>query len=292
VLAGQQRLHYVLTISCPARRGLVAAVAGFLAAHDANILDRQQFGDPTTGRFFMRVHLAHEVDPPDAGALRESFAAAGGPADVFAMDWALHEPARPQRVLVLASTQSHCLDDLLHREQSGELPGVIVGVVANHLELRGLVEARGRSFHHLPVTRATRDAAEDALLALIEAESVDLVVLARYMQVLSPKVCRALAGRVINIHHSFLPSFAGAKPYHQAYDRGVKLIGATAHYVTDDLDEGPIIEQEVARVDHTMGPRGLMAVGREAERVALARAVTAHLEHRVLLNGIRTVVFR
>lgn len=289
---GQQRSNYVLTMSCPDRRGIVAAVAGFLAANDANIVDSQQFGDPTTGRFFMRVHLAHEVAVPDAALLRAGFAAPGGPAVNFAMDWELHDPGAPGRVLVLASRQSHCLDDLLHREQSGVLPGVVVGVVSNHPDLRPLVEARGRPFHHLPMNPAVREAAEDALLALVEAESVDLVVLARYMQVLSPRVCRALPGRIINIHHSFLPSFAGAKPYHQAYDRGVKLIGATAHYVTDDLDEGPIIEQEIARVDHTMGPPELLAVGRDLERAALARAVTAHLDHRVLLNGNRTVVFR
>lgn len=289
---GRSDLTFVLTISCPDRRGIVSSVAGFLAANDANILDSQQFGDPSTGRFFMRVHLAHEVARPDPAALRERFAASSGPAATFGMDWALHDTDRPQRVLVLASTQSHCLDDLLYREQSGALPGVVVGVVANHEVLRPLVEARGRTFHHVPVSPATRDAAEDTLLALVEAESVDLVVLARYMQVLSPRVCRALGGRVINIHHSFLPSFAGAKPYHQAFDRGVKLIGATAHYVTDELDEGPIIEQEVARVDHAMGPEQLVVAGRDLERLALARAVTWHLQHRVLLNGTRTVVFR
>jgi formyltetrahydrofolate deformylase len=283
---------FVLTISCPDRRGIVAAVAGFLTGHDANIIDSQQFGDPATGRFFMRVHLAHEVADPDAAVLRADFGAPGGPASTFGMDWNLHDPGAPARILVLASRLSHCLDDLLHREQSGVLPGVIVGVVSNHPDLRPLVEARDRPFHHLPMSPAERAGTEDALLALVETESVDLVVLARYMQVLSPRVCQALPGRMINIHHSFLPSFAGAKPYHQAYDRGVKLIGATAHYVTDDLDEGPIIEQEVARVDHTMGPHQLMAAGRDVERAALARAVTAHLEHRVLLNASRTVVFR
>jgi len=283
---------FVLTISCPDRRGIVAAVAGFLAGHDVDILDSQQFGDASTGRFFMRLHLAHEVPRPDAASLRAAFGAPGGPAAAFSMDWALHDTHRPQRVLVLASTQSHCLDDLLYREQSGALPGVVVGVLANHGELRPLVEARGKAFHHVPVGPGTRDAAEDTLLALVAEQSVDLVVLARYMQVLSPRVCRALGGRVINIHHSFLPSFAGAKPYHQAFDRGVKLIGATAHYVTDDLDEGPIIEQEVARVDHAMGPRELLVAGRDLERLALARAVTWHLQHRVLLNGARTVVFR
>ena len=282
----------VLTLSCPDRRGIVHAVAGFLVDHDATIADSQQFGDPATGRFFMRVHLRHEVAEPDLAGLRADFGAPGSPADRYGMDWGLHDPAVPGRILVLASTQPHCLEDLLFRQASGALPGTIVGVVANHRRLGPLVRARGVPFHHIPVTPAGREAAEDRLLELVTSQRVELVVLARYMQVLSPRVCRALAGRVINIHHSFLPSFAGAKPYHQAYDRGVKVIGATAHYVTEDLDDGPIIEQEVARVDHAMTPPDLIAVGRDLERLSLARAVTWHLQHRVLLNGARTVVFR
>ena len=278
--------EYVITLSCPDRPGIVAAVAGALAGLGCNIRDSQQFGDPVTGLFFMRVHVEGRGASYDVvrGAL-EPVAAQ------FAMTLAVHDLGRRPRMLVLVSRLGHCLNDLLFRQRTGALRVDIPAVVSNHDEFRGLVEGYGIPYHHLPVTPATRSGQEAAILELVRAHDVDLVVLARYMQVLSPQLCAQLAGRAINIHHSFLPSFKGAAPYQQAYARGVKLIGATAHYVTADLDEGPIIEQEVARVDHRMDPAALAGVGRDLESVALARAVGAHLEHRVLLNGIKTVVF-
>jgi len=263
----------VLTLSCPDRVGVVHAVTGVLAAHGANIADSQEYGDPDTGRFFMRVHVT------GTSGLREGFSEVAGQ---FAMDWSLHDVAARQRVLVLVSRQGHCLHDLLYRQSSGSLSADVVGVVSNHEDFRGLVEGYGIPFHHVP----TKD--EGRLREL--AEGVDLVVLARYMQILSDSLVAALPD-TINIHHSFLPSFKGARPYHQAHDRGVKLIGATAHYVTAELDEGPIIEQEVARVTHAHTPEQLAAQGADLETVCLARAVRWHLEHRVLRNGTRTVVF-
>jgi formyltetrahydrofolate deformylase len=263
----------VLTLSCPDRVGIVHAVTGLLVRHGANIVDSQQYGDPDTGTFFMRVHVDGQNDLYD-----------GMPAlaDEFGMTWQLHDLAVREKVLVLVSKEGHCLHDLLYRRSAGTLPAEIVGVVSNHEDFRGLVEGYGLPFHHV----ANKD--EDRVASL--AEGTDLVVLARYMQILSGDLVRKLPD-TINIHHSFLPSFKGARPYHQAHERGVKLIGATAHYVTAELDEGPIIEQEVARVTHAHTPEQLAATGADLETVCLARAVRWHLEHRVLRNGSRTVVF-
>ena len=277
--------EHVLLLSCPDRPGIVAAVTATLAAHDANIEDSQQYKDSGTGRFFMRIHFTDPTGEADWHALLEPAAAA------YAMEWDVRPAAQRCRTLILVSKFGHCLNDLLFRWQSGNLDIDIVGVVSNHEDMRGLVESYAVPFHHIPVTGATKDAAEAELLELVEAEQVDLVVLARYMQILSDGASRALEGRVIKIHHSFLPSFKGAKPYHQAYDRGVKIVGATAHYVTADLDEGPIIEQDVHRVDHRMAPEALVRAGEECESRVLARAVRWHAEHRVVLNGHRTVVF-
>ncbi len=285
--------NQVLTLSCPDRTGIVHAVAGAVLAAGGNIAESHQYGDASTGRFFMRVEVAPSGDavtPVELGAaLRLAFApvAAG-----FGMDWQLQPAGHRTRTLVLVSLGGHCLNDLLFRARSGTLPIEVPAVVGNHENLRGIAEFYGVPFHHVPVTPQTRDAAEQRLLDLVKELDVELVVLARYMQVLSDDVCRTLAGRVLNIHHSFLPSFKGARPYHQAHERGVKLIGATAHYVTPDLDEGPIVEQDVVRVDHTMTPDALAAAGRDVEAQVLARAVRWHAEHRVLLNGTRTVVFR
>ncbi|MFD6419160.1 formyltetrahydrofolate deformylase [Streptomyces sp. NPDC060194] len=278
--------QYVLTLSCPDKQGIVHAVSSFLFMTGCNIEDSQQFGDHDTGLFFMRVHFS--ADGLDVGKLRASFAAVG---DAFRMDWQLHDAGRRMRVVLMVSKFGHCLNDLLFRARSGALPVDIAAVVSNHPDFRELAESNGVPFHHVPVTRETKAEAEAKVLELVEAEGVELVVLARYMQVLSDDFCKRLSGRIINIHHSFLPSFKGAKPYHQAHTRGVKLIGATAHYVTADLDEGPIIEQEVERVGHEVTPEQLVAVGRDVECQALARAVKWHSEHRVLLNGARTVVF-
>jgi formyltetrahydrofolate deformylase len=281
--------EYVLILSCADRLGIVHAVSGFLAEHSCNIVDSQQFSDRLNGRFFMRVHLEALRDDTSLESLQVAFAPIGSS---FEMDWQFHGLAARQRLLVLVSKQDHCLNDLLYRSRVGAIPADIVGVVSNHPDTEAMVEAVGIPFHHLPVTPATKLQQEQRILELVDTLRVDLVVLARYMQVLSDDLCAKLVGRAINIHHSFLPSFKGAKPYHQAYERGVKLIGATAHYVTAVLDEGPIIEQEVARVDHSLAPSQLVAVGRDLENLALARAVTWHLEHRVILNGTRTVVFR
>ena len=279
--------EYVLTLSCPDRPGIVAAVAGLLAARGGNIVESQQFGDQATDRFFMRVQFT--VPDESADEVRGDLT---GLAPELDLEWGLWDTAVPPRVLILVSKSGHCLNDLLHRQRSGQLGIEIAAVASNHPDLRPLTQTYGIDYHHLPVTSGTRAWQEGELLTLVGHYRVDFVVLARYMQVLSDDWCARLAGRVINIHHSFLPGFKGARPYQQAYARGVKLIGATAHYVTSDLDDGPIIEQEVARVDHAQGPSELMAVGRDAECVALARAVRWHAAHRVLLNGDKTVVFR
>ena len=283
----QQPAQYVLTLSCPDRQGIVHAVSSYLFMTGCNIVDSQQFGDQDTGLFFMRVHFSAEP-AVTADKLRASFAAV---AESFRMDWQIHPAEARMRVLIMVSRFGHCLNDLLFRARIGALPVEIAGVVSNHRDFEELVGSYGIPFHHIPVTRDTKAEAEARLLELVEAEQVELVVLARYMQVISDDLCKRLAGRIINIHHSFLPSFKGAKPYHQAHARGVKLIGATAHYVTADLDEGPIIEQEVERVGHEVTPDQLVAIGRDVECQALARAVKWHSEHRVLLNGTRTVVF-
>ncbi|GAA4080727.1 formyltetrahydrofolate deformylase [Actinomadura miaoliensis] len=280
--------EYVLTLSCPDRPGIVAAVSGLLAERGCNIVESQQFGDRDSGTFFMRVQFVALPDT-DPDELRGAFASLG---PELGLDWRLHDAAERTRVLIMVSKGGHCLNDLLYRQRSGLLDIDIVAVVSNHPDLRPLTQSYGIDYHHLPVTAGGKAAQEAEVLTLVEHYRADLVVLARYMQILSDDFCAKLPGRMINIHHSFLPSFKGARPYHQAHARGVKLIGATAHYVTPDLDEGPIIEQEVARVDHTHRPEDLMAVGRDMECLALARAVRWHAEHRVLLNGDRTVVFR
>ncbi|MEU3920958.1 formyltetrahydrofolate deformylase [Streptomyces sp. NPDC029004] len=279
--------QYVLTLSCPDKKGIVHAVSSYLYITGCNIEDSQQFGDRDTGLFFMRVHFSAD-EPVTVEKLRAGFAAVG---ESFRMDWQIHSAEEPMRIILMVSKFGHCLNDLLFRWRTGALPVEIAAVVANHTDFEELVTSYGIPFHHIPVTKDTKAAAEAQVLELVRAENVELVVLARYMQVLSDDLCKQLSGRIINIHHSFLPSFKGAKPYHQAHARGVKLIGATAHYVTADLDEGPIIEQEVERVGHQVTPEQLVAVGRDVECQALARAVKWHAEHRILLNGRRTVVF-
>ena len=278
--------RYVLSLSCPDQPGIVHAVSGAVASLGGNITESQQFGAADTGQFFMRVEL--EAAAPEE-QLREVMAPV---VERFSMTWNLDHAGRKMRTIIMVSKAEHCLNDLLYRERAGLLPIDVAAVVGNHDTLRPLAEFYGKDFVHIPVTQDTKADAEAALLAMVEELGVELVVLARYMQILSPELSEALWGRAINIHHSFLPSFKGARPYFQAHDRGVKLIGATAHYVTSDLDEGPIIEQDVDRVDHSHTPEMLTAIGADVERRALARAVRWHAEHRVLLDGHRTIVFR
>ncbi len=282
--------EYILTISCPDTVGIVFAVAGFLAERSCNIIDSAQFGDRTSGLFFLRIHFAAAPSGPSQAEIEAAFAEQV--AQRFSMTWKLHDARRRQRVMIMVSKFGHCLNDLLYRYHNGYLPIEIPAIVSNHRDFYQLAAWHNIPFHYLPVTGESKAQQEAKLLEIAEEEKIDLVVLARYMQVLSPALCERMAGRVINIHHSFLPSFKGAKPYHQAFARGVKLIGATAHYVTSNLDEGPIIEQEAERVDHTMTPDDLVAIGRDIENVVLARAVRYHVEHRVLLNGSKTVVFK
>ena len=277
--------HLVLTLSCPDRPGIVHAVSGALARRGGNITESQQFGDPETGLFFMRVTVLTRVPRSE---LEADLAELAGTYD---MRWSLDAVDRPVRTLLMVSKEAHCLSDLLFRATSQGLPIDVVGVVGNHEVLRSVAEFYGVPFHHIPVAKDTKEAAEAELLGLVDSLGVELVVLARYMQILSPALCERLHGGVINIHHSFLPSFKGARPYHQAHDRGVKLIGATAHYVTADLDEGPIIEQDVTRASHADSALALQRKGQDVERRVLAQAVKWHAEHRVLLNGRRTVVF-
>ncbi len=280
--------EHLLVLSCPDRPGIVHAVSTFLVVTGCNILDSQQYRDPDTERFFLRVHFAASDPSVTAAQLQAAFAAT---ATTFGMDWHL-DAVRPMPTLVMVSKQDHCLQDLLFRHRTGHLPVELTAVVSNHEDTRGLVEWHGVPFHHVPVAPETKAAAEARLLELVGRTGTELVVLARYMQVLSAQLCDALAGRAINIHHSFLPSFKGARPYAQAHARGVKLIGASADYVTADLDEGPIIEQDVARAYHTDTAAQLARVGQDIEARVLARAVLWHAERRVLLNGSRTVVFR
>ncbi|TWA74429.1 formyltetrahydrofolate deformylase [Azospirillum brasilense] len=282
--------EYILTVSCPDAVGIVYAVSGFLAERSCNIIDSAQFGDRGTNLFFLRIHFSAEASGPSQAELQAAFAEQV--AERFAMTWKLHDAGRRQRVLIMVSKFGHCLNDLLYRYRTGYLPIEIPAIVSNHRDFYQLAAWHNIPFHYLPVSNDSKAQQEARLLEIAEQEKIDLVVLARYMQVLSPALCERMAGRVINIHHSFLPSFKGAKPYHQAHARGVKLIGATAHYVTSNLDEGPIIEQEAERVDHTMTPDDLVAIGRDIENIVLARAVRYHVEHRVLLNGGRTVVFK
>ncbi|MDR0366049.1 MAG: formyltetrahydrofolate deformylase [Bifidobacteriaceae bacterium] len=284
--AQEQSTHWVLTLSCPDGPGIVHAVSGALAAIGGNITESQQYGDPGSGRFFMRVQV-------EAAVSREVLDAVMAPiAERFDLFWQLDLVGRPVRTLVMVSKAGHCLLDLLYRRQQERLPVDIVAVVSNHEDLASVAEFYGVPFHHIPVTPDTKAQAEAQLTDLITDLDVELVVLARYMQILSTELCAFLEGRAINIHHSFLPSFKGARPYAQAHARGVKLIGATAHYVTAALDEGPIIEQDVERVDHATDVDALAALGQDVERRALARAVRWHAERRVLLNGSRTVIFR
>ena len=278
---------YILTLSCPDRRGLVHAVSGFLLEQGANIEEASQFNDSATGLFFMRVQFACEHT--DLAGLK---AATAVMADTYEMKWSLHAESERMKTVLMVSRQGHCLNDLLFRWKSGLLPIDIKAIISNHRDFYQLAVSYNIPFHHIPVTAATKAQAEAKQFEIIEAEGAELVVLARYMQVLSNDLCQKLSGRAINIHHSFLPSFKGAKPYYQAHDRGVKLIGATAHYVTADLDEGPIIEQDVARADHTDTVEDLTARGQDTESQVLARAVKWHSEHRVLVNGHKTVVFR
>ncbi len=282
------RNDFILTLSCPDRTGIVYNVSGLLLKHLGNIIDAQQFGDEETGRFFLRVHFALP-EGATIDHLEEDFKSL---ADQFQMEWNIHDAQRKARLLILVSKQGHCLNDLLFRVHSKQLHAEVVGIVSNHRDFESMAQANCVPFHYLPVTPETKAQQESQIIAIAEKERTDLVVLARYMQILSPELCKALQGRAINIHHSFLPSFKGARPYYQAHARGVKIIGATAHYVTHDLDEGPIIEQDIERVDHAMSAQDLTQVGSDVESLVLSRAVRSHVEHRILLNGSRTVVFR
>jgi formyltetrahydrofolate deformylase len=278
---------YILNLSCPDRVGIVHAVTGLLAERGGNITDAAQFNDQSTGQFFMRMQFslpeAHVTD------FKTQFAAL---AQSMQFHWKLHSAEQRMRTILMVSKLGHCLNDLLFRYRSGLIPIDIRAVVSNHRDYYQLAASYEIPFYHIPVTADTKPQAEAQLLDIVAKEDAELVVLARYMQVLSNNLCRSLEGMAINIHHSFLPSFKGAKPYYQAHDRGVKIIGATAHYVTADLDEGPIIEQDIARVDHSNDPSHLTHIGRDVESVVLSRAVTWHAQHRVLLNGTKTVVFR
>ncbi|MFF8970260.1 formyltetrahydrofolate deformylase [Streptomyces sp. NPDC014995] len=281
--------EFVLTLSCPDQAGLVHTVTTFLVSHSGNILESQQFDDRLQDRFFMRVHF----DVPDPGISLEGLRTGFGPVgQAYGITWQLHDASTPTRTLIMVSKFGHCLNDLLFRKSTGALNIEIPAIVSNHRDFEPLAQSYGIPFHHVPVTQETKDQAEARLLELVRELDIDLVVLARYMQILSDDLCKQLDGKAINIHHSFLPSFKGARPYVQAHQRGVKLVGATAHYVTPDLDEGPIIEQDVVRVDHSRDPDELVTIGRDVEAQVLARAVEWHSESRVLVNGNCTVVFR
>ena len=278
---------YILTLSCPDRPGIVHAVSGFLFERGGNILEAAQYNDPDTGLFFMRVQF--DCDQVGADDLRGQLTAF---AQTLQMNWKLHSTDALMRTVLLVSRDGHCLNDILFRWKSGLLGLDVRAIISNHRDFYQLAASYNVPFHHIPVTAATKEQAEAKQLEIIEAEGAELVVLARYMQILSNNLCKRLAGRAINIHHSMLPSFKGAKPYYQAHERGVKVIGATAHYVTADLDEGPIIEQDVTRVDHSDTVEHLTARGKDTESRVLARAVKWHSEHRVLLNGHKTVIFK
>lgn len=280
--------NFIFTGTCRAGSGVVAAVTSFLADRDCYICALEQFDDESTDKFFMRAVFRRQEGSPSINDIALAF---NKVAEEFAMGWKFHNPALAVKTLLLVSKYDHCLDDLMYRRRKGEFNMEITAVVSNHQELRPMVEREGIRFIHLPVTKDTKAQQEDRLLEIIGETESELVVLARYMQILSNNLTEKLAGRCINIHHSFLPGFKGAKPYHQAYDRGVKVIGATAHYVTSDLDEGPIIEQILTRVDHGYGPEHLVRVGRDNECMALAKAVKYHIERRVFLDGNKTVIF-
>ncbi|WP_115114822.1 formyltetrahydrofolate deformylase [Hyphomicrobiales bacterium] len=279
--------NYVLTVSCQTTRGIVAAISGFLADKGCNIVDSSQFDDLDTGKFFMRVSFISEegVLQPE---LSEDFKTMAGK---FGMEWDIFDTQERMKVLLMVSRFGHCLNDLLYRWKIGALPIDIVGVVSNHFDYQKLVVNHDIPFHHIPVTKVNKPEAEARIMALAESTGTELIVLARYMQILSDEMCQKMSGRIINIHHSFLPSFKGANPYKQAYTRGVKLIGATAHYVTADLDEGPIIEQGTARVTHAQSAEDYVSIGRDVESQVLASAIHAHIHHRTFINGNRTVVF-
>lgn len=282
--------EYILTLSCPDRPGIVHAVTGFLAQHNFNIIDSQQFGDPTTQRFFMRVNFEQPAEGSvmTVDELRVAFQETAQP---MVMKYELVSAAQKPRVLIMVSKIGHCLNDLLFRQSMGQISMEVPLIISNHPDFAPLAASYKIPFHHLPITAETKAAQESKILDLVRENNIDLIVLARYMQVLSPALCSEMSGKIINIHHSFLPSFKGAKPYHQAYERGVKIVGATAHFVTSDLDEGPIIEQDIVRVDHTLSPKGLTSEGSNVESRVLATAVKWVTEKRVLLNGHKTIVF-
>ncbi|ANT61105.1 formyltetrahydrofolate deformylase [Salipiger sp. CCB-MM3] len=278
---------YALTVQCPSTRGIVAAISGFLAEQGCNITDSAQFDDLATGNFFMRVSFRSETGA-EIAALEEAFAAV---AESFGMNFAFHDEAAKMKVVVMVSRFGHCLNDLLYRCRIGALPVEIVAVISNHMDYQKVVVNADIPFHCIKVTKENKPQAEAAIMQVVEDSGAELIVLARYMQILSDEMCRKMSGRIINIHHSFLPSFKGANPYKQAYQRGVKLIGATSHYVTADLDEGPIIEQDIVRVTHAQSPEDYVSLGRDVEAQVLARAIHAHAHRRVFINGDKTVVF-
>lgn len=280
--------RYILKLSCTDQMGIVASVASFLAQQDCNILESAQFDDEISGQFFMRTVFGAGDTTPDIGNISAAF---GPIASRFSMEWSIRDQSVRTKALILVSKPGHCLNDLLYRTSSGSLGMDVVAIASNHPDQNPLADFYGIPYHHLPITPETKPEQEAQIRDLVERSGAELVILARYMQILTPEMCDFLAGRCINIHHSFLPGFKGAKPYHQAHTRGVKLIGATAHYVTPDLDEGPIIEQETSRVSHAHTPEDLERIGRDLESVVLARAVRYHIEQRVLLRGERTVVF-
>ncbi|MGZ2223590.1 formyltetrahydrofolate deformylase [Glutamicibacter nicotianae] len=284
-----EQIRHVLTLQCPEGMGIVNAVTGFLLKHERTIVELKQFDDMAAGRLYLRVDFAGEGQADLLEQMRAEFADV---AQQFEMDWQLRERGEKTKVLIMVSKFDHCLNDLLFRARTGELPIEIVAVVSNHPDSRSLVEWHGIPYYHVPISKETKPQAEAELLSLIAKHEAELVVLARYMQVLSDELSRELTGKTINIHHSFLPSFKGAKPYHQAWERGVKTVGATAHYVNSELDEGPIIAQQVVEVDHTFGPQDLVAAGRDTECKALSNAVRWHCEGRVFLYGNRTVILR
>lgn len=289
-MTDQKPAKYVLTVSCPETNGIVRAVSDFLYQRGATIYEAAQHRDPLIDQFFMRVEFEEvDIELPSLELLNQDFQKI---ADSFKMQWQFFDLQVPTKILVAVSKHGHCLNDILHRWDSGSLPGEIVAVVSNHEDMRSITEWHELPFYHLPVTPETKAAQEEQILKLIREHDIDLLVLARYMQILSKELCEELSGRAINIHHSFLPGFKGADPYRQAYNRGVKIIGATAHYVTPELDEGPIIEQTVEKIDHNFDIEALVQIGRDAECAAFSRAVKWHCEHRIIINGHKTIVFR
>lgn len=278
---------YVLTVTCNSTRGIVAAISGFLTDHGCNITDSAQFDDPETGKFFMRVSFVSE-EGATLDALQADFTPVASP---FGMDYAFHDEAVKMKVVIMVSRFGHCLNDLLYRWRIGALPIDIVAVISNHTEYQKVVENHDLPFHHIPVTKENKPVAEGQIMDVVRNTGAELIVLARYMQILSDEMCQKMSGRIINIHHSFLPSFKGANPYKQAFQRGVKLIGATAHYVTADLDEGPIIEQDIVRITHAQSAADYVSLGRDVEAQVFARAIHAHIHHRVFQNGNKTIVF-